>query len=92
MIPSATKVAGVTGPQSEHPATQYFCKSMIENYKIFGVTRGATITMADQPPSGLDTTMKEIMQEVLTGKRDVDALLTKLDNAWDSLRKAETAR
>jgi hypothetical protein len=36
--------------------------------------------------------MKEIMQEVLTGKRDVGALLTKLDNAWDSLRKAETAR
>ena len=43
-------------------------------------------------PTGLDTPMKEIMQEILTGKRDVDAFLKKLDAAWDSLRKAEMSQ
>ncbi|NQT52556.1 extracellular solute-binding protein [bacterium] len=91
MIPSATKVSGVVGPQSEWPAARHFYDSMLASYNAYGVTRGGSITMADQPPIGLETTMKEVMQEVLTGKRDVDALLKKLDNAWDSLRKAEAS-
>jgi ABC-type glycerol-3-phosphate transport system substrate-binding protein len=64
---------------------------MVANYKKYGVTRGAVIDMDDQPPTGLDTPMKEVMQEILTGKRDVDAFLKKLDDAWDSLRKAEAS-
>jgi hypothetical protein len=35
--------------------------------------------------------MKEVMQEILTGKHDMAALLKKLDGAWDSLRKAEAS-
>ena len=89
MIPTASKVEGVVGPQSDWPPARHFYDSMLASYKAFGVTRGASITMADQPPIGLETTMKEVMQEILTGKRDVDALLKKLDDAWDSLRKAE---
>jgi len=90
MIPTASKVP-VEGPQSDWPAAKYFYRSMLANYKKYGVTRGAFITMDDQPPSGIDTAMKEVMQEVLTGKRDVTALLKRLDDAWDSLRKAERA-
>ena len=91
MIPTASKVVGVTGPQSDWPAARHFYDSMLASHRAYGVTRGASITMEDQPPIGLETTMKEVMQEILTGKRDVDALLKKLDGAWDSLRKAETA-
>ncbi len=89
MIPTASKVPGVTGPQSDWPAARHFYDSMLASYKTYGVTRGAAITMADQPPVGLETTFKEVMQEILTGKRDAAALLKRLDNAWDSLRKAE---
>jgi len=89
MIPSATKVEGVVGPQSKHAPTRFFCDSMVANNKVYGVTRGASIAMDDQPPSGLDTTMKEVMQEILAGERDAGKLLSKLDRAWDSLRKAE---
>ena len=89
MIPTAAKVPGVTGPQSDWPAARHFYDSMLASHAAYGVTRGASITMADQPPIGLETTMKEVMQEILTGKHDLDALLKKLDDAWDSLRKAE---
>lgn len=91
MVPTATKVPGVMGPRSDWPAAKHFYDSMIAAYKEYGASRGAAITMADQPPTGLDATMKEVMQEVLTGRRDVDAFLRKLDDAWDSLRKAERA-
>jgi len=91
MIPTATRVPGVTGPQSEWPAARHFYDSMLANYKRYGVSRGAFISMEDQPPIGLETTMKEVMQEILAGKRDASGLLKRLDDAWESLRKAEKA-
>ena len=92
MLPTATKVPGVTGPKSDWPAARHFYASMTANYAKYGVTRGAVINMDDRPPTGLDTPMKEVMQEILTGKHDVDAFLKKLDAAWDSLRKAEASQ
>jgi ABC-type glycerol-3-phosphate transport system substrate-binding protein len=91
MIPSAAKVEGVTGPQSDHEPTKYFCDSMVANYKTYGVSRGAFIAMDDQPPSGIETVMKEAMQEILAGERDTGALRIRLDDAWESLRKAEAS-
>jgi len=89
MIPTAKKVAGVTGPQSSWPAAKGFYDSMLASYEKFGATRGASVAMDDQLPVGLETPMKEVMQDILTGNRNVDSLLKKLDTAWDSLRKAE---
>ena len=91
VIPTAGNVKAVTGPQSDWPSARHFYDSMISTHKAYGISRGSSITMADQPPIGIETTFKEIMQEMLTGGRDVDAFLKKLDDAWDSLRRAETA-
>lgn len=89
MIPSARKVSGVVGPKSDWPAAKRFYQSMIANHEKYGHTRGAHIAMDDMVPVGIETPMKQVMQEILQGKRDVPRLLKKLDDAWAKLRKAE---
>jgi ABC-type glycerol-3-phosphate transport system substrate-binding protein len=91
MLATASSVANVEGPVSDWPATQYFTESMKQSYAAYGATRGYYVADNDQPPVGMDVPMKQVMQEILTGNRDLDALLSKLDSAWESLRKAEAS-
>lgn len=89
MIPSAKKVPGVTGPKSDWPAAKRFYQSMIANHDKYGHSRGSHIAMDDMVPVGIETPMKQVMQEILNGERDVTKLLEKLDLAWETGRKAE---
>lgn len=86
---TATKVAGVTGPKSDWPASKAFYGNMAANTKKYGLTRGPFIALDDQPPEAMEDAFRRVMQEILTGERDAGKLLKKLDNAWDIGREAE---
>lgn len=89
MIASATRVRGVVGPKSGWPAARRFYDSMIANHARYGHSRGDRIAMDDMAPVTMATAMKQLMQEILAGERDVDKLLAALDKAWATARKSE---
>jgi len=89
MIPTATKVRGVTGPKSDFPAAKRFYASMIANHQKYGHSRGANIAMDDTVPVGIEADFLKIMQSILEGEKDVQKLLGRLDKAWEIGRKSE---
>ena len=81
-------VPGVDGPKSDWPATKYLHDSMTRNVERWGVTPGFFISIVDYPPTGFGRTQGRVMQEIIVGNRDVDALLEMLDRDWEAGRKA----
>jgi raffinose/stachyose/melibiose transport system substrate-binding protein len=82
----AQKVA-VDGPKSDWPPAQKLYDNMAANMKRYGTTVGYHIGLDDMPPPSFMMSMARIMQEILSGNRDIDALLKLLDSDWDSARK-----
>ena len=60
---------------------------MQANLERYGYTLGFHIALDDMPPAAFHDYMKSVMQEIMAGNRDVDALLKMLDDDWDSARK-----
>ena len=89
MLATATKVADVTGPQTEHPVAKAFVADLAANVKRYGTTRGAMRSIDDQWPQGFEDACQRLMQNVLTGERDSAKLLGELDKAWDTARKSK---
>jgi len=77
----------VEGPTSDWPPAQRLIDDMAANLETYGTTLGFHIALDDQPPPTFTTTMARVMQEILAGTKDVDALLKMLDDDWDSARK-----
>ncbi|MBL7133826.1 MAG: extracellular solute-binding protein [Phycisphaerae bacterium] len=88
-LATAKNVPPVTGPQSDWPASKAFYANMAGNIDKHGVTRGAMVDLDDQPPLSMEDSYMRVMQDILTGERDVGKLLGKLDAAWESGRKSE---
>ncbi len=88
-LATARNVPNVTGPKSDWPAAKAFYASMADNIAKYGVTRGATVNLDDKPPMSMEDSYMRVMQDILTGQRDGDKLLGKLDAAWDAGRKSE---
>lgn len=89
MLPTATKVAGVTGPKSEFAAAKSFYADMAANLKQYGTSPGSYIGLDDQWPQSFEDACMRVMQDVLTGEKDAAKLLGQLDKAWDSARKSK---
>jgi len=77
----------IEGPKSDWPATQKFLDSMKANMEKYGTTVGFHIGLDDMPPPALDMSVARMMQEILSGNRDVGKLLRMLDEDWESARK-----
>jgi ABC-type glycerol-3-phosphate transport system substrate-binding protein len=88
-LATAKNVPPVTGPKSDWPASKTFYAGMAANIVKYGVTRGAMVNLDDKPPLSMEDSYMRVMQDILTGQRDVDKLLGKLDAAWDAGRKSE---
>jgi ABC-type glycerol-3-phosphate transport system substrate-binding protein len=83
----AQKVA-VAGPSSAWAPAQALYDNMAAGMKLHGTTVGYHIGLDDMPPPSFSMSMARVMQEILAGNKDVDALLKMLDDDWDSARKA----
>jgi ABC-type glycerol-3-phosphate transport system substrate-binding protein len=86
MFKEAQKVP-VAGPKSDWPPAQRLYDSMAANLKKYGTTVGFHIGLDDMPPPSFTMTAARVMQEILSGNRDVDRLLTMMDDDWASARK-----
>lgn len=73
----------VTGPQSDWPAARALYANMAENMEEYGISIGSRIALDDMPNPTAEMQMPRVMQEVMVGNRDVDALLQMLDDDWD---------
>jgi ABC-type glycerol-3-phosphate transport system substrate-binding protein len=82
----ASKVAA-TMPQYAWPPAQRLIENMSANLKKHGVTRGFHLALDDFPPPGIMTYMARVMQEIMAGNHDPEALLKMLDDEWDNGRK-----
>lgn|GEM_PF-639334 len=82
----AQKVA-VQGPSSTWAPAQGLYDNMAAHMKRYGTTVGYHIGLDDMPPPSFMMSMARVMQEILSGNRDVEALLKMLDSDWDSARK-----
>lgn len=85
-FPETTKVA-VTSPQSDWPPAQRLFENMKTNLDRFGVVPGYYRSSDDLPPQSMN--WPRIMQEILSGNRDVDKLLKILDDEWARARKGD---
>jgi ABC-type glycerol-3-phosphate transport system substrate-binding protein len=88
-LATAKNVPPVIGPKSDWPASKTFYASMAANIEKYGTTRGAMVNLDDKPPISLEDSYMRVMQDILTGERDVDKLLGKLDAGWETGRKSE---
>ncbi len=88
-LATATNVPPVTGPHSDWPASKAFYANMAANTRKYGTTRGAGVNLDNQPPLSMEDAYMRVMQDILTGERDVGKLLGKLDAAWETGRKGE---
>ena len=77
----------VAGPKSDWPPAQRLIDNMTASLKQYGTTLGHHIAIDDMPPPAFHPTLARVMQEILAGNRDIDALLTMLDEDWESARK-----
>jgi len=75
----------IKGLQSDWPATQKFFDNMTARLEQYGYVSGWQRALDDKSPDG--AAFERIMQDILAGNRDVDALLKMLDDEWDSARK-----
>lgn len=82
----AQKVA-VQGPSSPWAPAQALYDNMAAGMKRYGTTVGYHIGLDDMPPPSFSMSMARVMQEILSGNRDIDTLLKMLDADWDSARK-----
>ena len=62
---------------------------MEANLNKYGSTPGCHRTLTDFPPQNFLMSWTAIMQEILSGRKDVDRLLKLMDDDWDSARKGE---
>jgi len=74
-------------PAYSWPPAQHLIENMSANLQRFGTTQGFHIALDDVPPPAFHDTMARVMQEIMAGNRNVDALLKMLDDDWDSARK-----
>ena len=81
------KAIPITGPRSDWPPAQHLFDSMVENMKKYGYTHGSHIALDDQQPLGIMECYRAVMQEILAGNHDIDALLKMLDDDWNQARK-----
>jgi len=77
----------VAGPTSAWLPAQKLYDSMATNLEKYGTTVGFHIGLDDMPPPSFTMTMARVMQEILSGNRDVDRLLKMMDDDWASARK-----
>jgi ABC-type glycerol-3-phosphate transport system substrate-binding protein len=82
----AQKVA-VSGPSSSWAPAQALYDNMAASMKRYGTTVGYHIGLDDMPPPSFSMGMARVMQEILSGNKDVGKLLKMLDDDWDSARK-----
>lgn len=74
-------------PAYSWPPAQHLIENMSANLQRYGTTRGFHIALDDVPPPAFHDMMARVMQEIMAGNRNIDALLKMLDNDWDSARK-----
>jgi len=79
----------VTGPKTDWAPAQRFFDQMDANYKAYGGAAGSWRSCGDKWPAGMEMSVARVMQEIIAGQRDVDALLKMLDDDWDNARKGE---
>ncbi len=86
MMGTASKVAA-TRPQYDWPPAQQFIENMARSHAKYGDVKGFHIALDDMVPPIFLTSLMRVMQEIMAGNRDVDALLRMLDQEWDMARK-----
>lgn len=77
----------IDGPKSDWPPAQKLYDAMKAAMAKYGTTVGFHIGLDDMPPPSFVTTMARIMQEILSGNKDLDQLLKMMDEDWDNARK-----
>jgi ABC-type glycerol-3-phosphate transport system substrate-binding protein len=77
----------IEGPKSPWPPAQRLYDNMAANLARYGTTVGFHIGLEDMPPPAFIMTLARVMQEILSGNRDVDRLLQMMDDDWASARK-----
>lgn len=88
MFTQASKVP-VKGPKSGWLPAQHLYDSMADNFKKYGSIEGELIALDDQWPDSFVGTLSRVVQEILSGDKDVTKLLQMMDDDWDSARKAK---
>ena len=83
---AASKVAA-TQPMSAWTPTQHLTENMKTNLDQYGSVPGWYVGVDDLPPQSMN--WPHVMQEILSGNKDVDKLLKILDDDWDRARKGE---
>ena len=81
--------AGCDAPisNSMRSRTSSHCSNMKANMAKYGITAGFHIALDDMPPPPFVMSVARMMQEILSGNKDLDKLLRMLDEDWDSARK-----
>ncbi len=77
----------VEGPEFDWPPAQQLADNMRANVEKYGVTLGFHRALDDMPPPSFGIMFARVIQEIMAGNRDLDALLKMLDDDWDSSRK-----
>ena len=77
----------VKGPKVDYGPAQSLFDTMAARVKQYSLHPGWFISLEDQPPPSMK--WERIMQEILSGNKDVDALLAILDDEWDRARKGQ---
>ncbi|MCP4644265.1 MAG: extracellular solute-binding protein [bacterium] len=78
----------ITQPKYAWPPAQRLIVDMKSNLDTYGTVPGMHIALDDIPPATFSDLMARVMQEIMAGNRDIDALLEMLDDDWDSARKS----
>ena len=86
MFSMARKVP-VAGPKSNWPAAQKLFDGMAAGLKAYPTHTGWLLGLEDQPPPSMK--WERVMQEILSGEKDVDKLLAILDDEWGRARKGQ---
>jgi hypothetical protein len=79
----------VKGPKSDWPQAQRFYDNMAARYAEYGGFLGSWRSCEDKWPTGLETSLMRVMQEMVSGDSGADVLLGTLDSDWDNGRKGE---
>ena len=86
MFAMAQKVP-VNGPKSNWAAAQKLFDGMAAGLKAYPTHTGWLLGLEDQPPPSMK--WERVMQEILSGEKDVDKLLAILDDEWGRARKGQ---
>jgi hypothetical protein len=76
-------------PKSSWPMAQKLFDNMTAQRAKYGDAAGDLLALDDQPPLSFLSSLTTVMQEILSGRKDVDRLLKMLDDDWDSARKGQ---